>query len=655
MEKPFPAYKGDEPYIFVSYAHADDELVYPEIQWLHDQGFNIWYDDGIDPGSTWRGEVALALTQCGVFLYFVTPKSVTSANCLKEVNFCLSRERKILSVHLEETELPIGLELSLSDTQAIMCSELSRSACEVKLVDSLRSLLPAPNEPDTTPREDLGAQISTDAQSVAVVPLVNRSGEPDNEYLSDGITEELINGLSRVPGLKVAPTLSSFACKGLALDVKTVGEKLAVATLLSGSMQKSGNRIRVNVRLDKVADGSMLWSERYDRELVDIFELQDDVARSVVDALKVELGAHQKVRLVDVGTQNMQAYDAFLLGLHEYRKQSRQSFEQAIINFQRAAKLDPGFARAYWLLFWCFLQQRSEFGLPREEITRKAEVALNTAKAAGFVPPIPWIQARRDLDLETRPDQRSLALEASEKIRQPDPEWLSYEYLLLGDCLCAAGLFHGARDYYEYYLDRSQNYLSETNYSRRHRNRWTLSHLGRFDKAIDLWTEWIDAQPDDPLAIGERALLYSRTGQYEKAEQDLAELSKVFPRNFAQFYHLYWRRELDAAKAYFNWLESRENLQPFYKYWGCFLLGDIEGGINYVDEHIRRGVHPAYLRLQVGRVLPRSILGEVNQHPRFQAILKQFGIDDTWRDELMVMANDLAEVTGIHVQLDQAY
>ena len=193
MEKPFPAYKGDEPYIFVSYAHADDELVYPEIQWLHDQGFNIWYDDGIDPGSTWRDEVALALTQCGVFLYFVTPKSVTSANCLKEVNFCLSRERKILSVHLEETELPIGLELSLSDTQAIMCSELSRSACEVKLVDSLRSLLPAPNEPDTTPREDLGAQISTDAQSVAVVPLVNRSGEPDNEYLSDVITEELIN------------------------------------------------------------------------------------------------------------------------------------------------------------------------------------------------------------------------------------------------------------------------------------------------------------------------------------------------------------------------------------------------------------------------------------------------------------------------------
>ena len=136
MDKPFPAYKGDEPYIFVCYAHTDDKIVYPEIQRLHDQGFNVWYDEGIDPGSTWRDEVALALTQCRAFLYFVSPKSVASTNCLKEVNFCLSRERTILSVHLEETELPIGLELSLSDTQAIIRGELSRSAYEVKLADS---------------------------------------------------------------------------------------------------------------------------------------------------------------------------------------------------------------------------------------------------------------------------------------------------------------------------------------------------------------------------------------------------------------------------------------------------------------------------------------------------------------------------------------
>ncbi len=246
-----------------------------------------------------------------------------------------------------------------------------------------------------------------------------------------------------------------------------------------------------------------------------------------------------------------------------------------------------------------------------------------------------------------------MALEASEKIRQPDPEWQSFEYIQLGDCLIAAGLNHGACDYYEYYLDLAQHDLSATWIQQRYRH--LLARLGRFDRAIDCWAEFIATQPDDPLAIGERALLYSRTGQYEKAQQDLTILSKVFPRNFAQFNHLYWCRELDAARAYFNWLESRKNLPPVFKYWGCFLLGDIERGINYVEEHVSRGVDPAYIRLEVGRHLPQSILGEVNQHPRFQAILKQFGIDDTWRDELMVMANDLADVTGIHVQLDEAY
>ena len=121
MERPFRAYKGDDPYVFVCYAHDDAALVYPELVRLKEDGFNIWYDEGISPGQTWRDEVALALTQCKVFLYFVTPRSVASSNCLKEVNFCLSRERKILSVHLEtNANLRPDSNSGLSDRQAIM-------------------------------------------------------------------------------------------------------------------------------------------------------------------------------------------------------------------------------------------------------------------------------------------------------------------------------------------------------------------------------------------------------------------------------------------------------------------------------------------------------------------------------------------------------
>mgnify|MGYP001232672378 CR=1 FL=1 len=365
MERPFPAYKGDQPYVFVSYAHDDANLVYPEITRLREQGFNIWYDEGISPGSTWRDEVALALTQCKVFLYYITPQSVASSNCLKEVNFCLSRERKILSVHLAKTELPMGLELSLSDMQAIIQSDHSASAYQSKLSDSLRSLLP-----DTIERVDMSddqpTDTGTDEESIAILPLVNRSNDPDNEYLCDGIAEELIAGLAQVEGLGVASQLSSFALKNQSLDVELIGEKLKVDHILSGSVQKAGNRVRISVLLSKVSDGRTLWSEHYNRELDDIFELQEDVARQVIDALKVELGADQKMQLVDVGTQNVRAYNVFLLGKHEHLKGTRQSLEQAIIHYQQAAHLDPGFSRVYWWLYRCYFHLTG-VGLPRRD------------------------------------------------------------------------------------------------------------------------------------------------------------------------------------------------------------------------------------------------------------------------------------------------
>ena len=149
---------------------------------------------------------------------------------------------------------------------------------------------------------------------------------------------------------------------------------------------------------------------------------------------------------------------------------------------------------------------------------------------------------------------------------------------------------------------------------------------------------------------------YSRTGQYENAERDLAVVRKSDRSafSFGEFYQLYWRRKFDALKSYYSEREFSK-LEPLFKYWVCFLLGDIEGGIDHLEEDVSRGTHPAVFRSNIGEILPQSILREVQQHPRYQAILKQFGIDDTWRDELMAMTNDLSVVTGIHVQPDDDY
>ena len=125
MERPFPAYKGDEPYIFICYAHVDSEIVYPELVWLDEQGCNIWYDEGISPGEEWTEELAQAIRGASHLLYFVTPHSTESRKCRDEINYALDLDIHLLIVHLKETQLSEGLKLSLGLSQAILRYELN--------------------------------------------------------------------------------------------------------------------------------------------------------------------------------------------------------------------------------------------------------------------------------------------------------------------------------------------------------------------------------------------------------------------------------------------------------------------------------------------------------------------------------------------------
>ena len=138
MERPFPAYKGDEPYIFVSYSHQDADIVFPGIQRLRDQGFNIWYDEGINPGASWREELAESILGCDLFIILVSPQSADSDNCLKEVNYALEHDRALLAIHQETTQLSPGLELALSDRQAIFRHELTEEQYRDKVLSGVR-------------------------------------------------------------------------------------------------------------------------------------------------------------------------------------------------------------------------------------------------------------------------------------------------------------------------------------------------------------------------------------------------------------------------------------------------------------------------------------------------------------------------------------
>src|SRR5947208_3564636 len=187
------------------------------------------------------------------------------------------------------------------------------------------------------------------AKSVAVLPFVNMSADKNDEYLSDGMTEELINALAKVPGLRVPGRTSCFAFKGKTeADIfRKVGDQLHVNTVLEGSVRKAGEKLRVTAQLVNVADGYHLWSEDYDGDLKDILAFQSNVAEQVVQALQVQLGTEAARALAKKPTENPEAHRLYLLGRYDFGKYSQAGWTSSIRYYEQALKLDPNYALAY--------------------------------------------------------------------------------------------------------------------------------------------------------------------------------------------------------------------------------------------------------------------------------------------------------------------
>ncbi len=184
------------------------------------------------------------------------------------------------------------------------------------------------------------------AKSIAVLPFVNMSADAENEYFCDGLAEEILNALARVERLKVAARTSAFSFKGRSANVAEIAAALNVSTVLEGSVRKSKDRLRITAQLVNAADGYQLWSERYDRELTDIFDIQDEIAVAVVEALKIKLLGEEKAALLKRYTQSAEAHEFYLRGLSHFNKWTPADFDKAIENFQRAIAIDPNYVSA---------------------------------------------------------------------------------------------------------------------------------------------------------------------------------------------------------------------------------------------------------------------------------------------------------------------
>jgi len=224
--------------------------------------------------------------------------------------------------------------------------------------------------------------------SIAVLPFTDMSPDKNQEYFADGMAEEIINSLVQIPGLKVPARTSAFRFKGQDKDIKTIGSELEVSAVLEGSIRKDGNKIRVTAQLIKVDDGFHIWSNTYERQLTDIFEIQDDLSKSIVTALKIEISTDQKL-LSHNKSINVDAYNLYLKGRYFWNRRSREALIQSVAYFNQAIEIDPsyglayaGLADAYTILgVWHYLKPNEAFPKARSAAQKALEIDESIAEA----------------------------------------------------------------------------------------------------------------------------------------------------------------------------------------------------------------------------------------------------------------------------------
>ena len=340
--------------VFVSYARSDKARVAPLVAAIEAQGWSVWWDPAIDPGQDFDRQIATELEAAAVVLVVWTPASVASRWVRGEARD--GAERGILvPVRFEGASLPIDVR-ALHTTDLDDWGEDPGSPQVQEVLRAVGAIIvrEGASEPATA---ITGSAPSVSASgparvAICVLPFANMSGDRDQEYFSDGITEDVITDLSKVSALAVTSRNSAFVFKGKNVDVSKVARELKVTHVLEGSVRKAGGRVRITAQLVDASSNDHVWAERYDRDLNDIFALQDEISAAIVRALKLKLLPEEKKAIAQRGTVDVEAYNLYLMARQLYvtstEGDSRRA--EAIIRLcTRATEIDPSYARAWAL------------------------------------------------------------------------------------------------------------------------------------------------------------------------------------------------------------------------------------------------------------------------------------------------------------------
>ena len=456
----------------------------------------------------------------------------------------------------------------------------------------------------------------SDKPSIAVLPFVNISGDPEQEYFSDGMTEEIIGALAKLKGLKVISRTSSFYFKGEHVDLHTVGEKLKVDNVLEGSVRKAGNKIRISAQLIKVDDDTHLWAENYNRELKDVFDIQEEISQAIVKNLRVAILGGQDERLVKDYTKNTEAYELYLKGIFYFNK-GFMDFDKAIECMQKAIKADTDYVPAYAFISHIIGVKAYNGLLPPWEAKQEK---------------VPFIE--RALELDDKYGSTYVQLGMHKIIE--DYDWHGAER----DFKRALELNPGdssSHNIYSYYL-ASVGLIDEAIEEAKHAveldplysfYRFTLAWFfvldGQFDRAMEILQGTRELDPNNAWALYGLAMVLAAKGKYDEGISMLQQFRNI-PVITAYLGYLYGKAgNIEQAQKILNDFLAGSKRQ----YFSSFMIATVYSGMGEKDKvfewldkaHEARDATQTFIRVH----LP---FYDLHSDPRWKEQMKKRGLAD---------------------------
>jgi adenylate cyclase len=550
--------------IFVSYSRQDRSRVAPLVAALESEGWSIWWDPDITPGEEFDSLISRELEQARALVVVWSPHSVDSRWVRGEARDAADRG-VLVPVRFENARLPIDFR-AVHTTDLDDWSEDRGSATFRSLCKALESKLGAPKK-----AKPVAAAEKRPAVGICVLPFANMSGDPEQDYFSDGITEDIITDLSKVSALTIVSRNTAFSFKGKAIELAQVARQTKATHVLEGSVRKSGNRVRITAQLIDAANDAHVWAERYDRDLNDIFALQDEISKAIVAALKLTLLPEEKHALEQRSTTNAEAYKLYLMARQFWLADSERNNELCVRICKRVVELDPNYAQAWATLA---LAQWNVFN--RGDSEDDGESAA--ARAVSLDPQLPDAHAAVAAAHRSR-GQFAEGLAACERALALEPD--SYiAHRVAGLCCIGLRRFTEAAVHFEAAAASLESDFTAASFVVQcyEANGDLVKAREAARRALSRIEKVVAAQPDHGRAIGFGVGMLASLGERDRAKEWVVRGRLLDPGNVSLLYNfacaMVQLRDIDAAlellqsvtdqmnAGMLSWIEADSDLDP---------------------------------------------------------------------------------------------